>query len=384
MKVVVLGGAGDMGRAVVAAVAADPRIDSVLVADLDLERSGKVAANVGAKAEAVAVDVTDGPALKAMFAEVDIVLNAVGPFHIFGPPVLEAAIAAGVDYADLNDDWEPTLAMLDLHDRAALAGVTAIIGIGASPGITNLLAVVAATALNEVDVLLTGWRAGAGLPKAEVGGPPVTASAAVSHWVHNCADSIRVWRDHALIAADPLERHEVNYPGRGAGAVWTVGHPEPITLPRTFPGLRLCLNVMASRPGLIEAVRRVGGRYRAGELSLQEASDALLVEPGRRGPSAGEPAPFPEMFAVAEGLCNGVATRIGVSAIVAPDESMAAATAIPLAVCAGMLARAEISQHGVFAPEEAIDPTLFFERLSSFDSSYSGGPVLDVVEEIIQ
>jgi short subunit dehydrogenase-like uncharacterized protein len=41
------------------------------------------------------------------------VLNCVGPFYRFGPPVLTAAIKAGVSYLDVCDDWEPTLDMLE-------------------------------------------------------------------------------------------------------------------------------------------------------------------------------------------------------------------------------------------------------------------------------
>ena len=55
--------------------------------------------------------------------------------------MLRAAIRAGCHYVDVCDDWEPTLEMLALDTEARAAGVTAVIGLGASPGITNLLAV---------------------------------------------------------------------------------------------------------------------------------------------------------------------------------------------------------------------------------------------------
>ena len=51
-----------------------------------------------------------------------------------------AAIEAGAHYLDICDDWEPTLDMLELGERARARGVTAVIGMGASPGLTNLLA----------------------------------------------------------------------------------------------------------------------------------------------------------------------------------------------------------------------------------------------------
>jgi saccharopine dehydrogenase-like NADP-dependent oxidoreductase len=368
-----------MGRAAAAATADDDAIDHVVVADLDGDRAAKVAERIGAKASAIALDVTDGDALRVAAAETDFVLNTVGPFYVFGRQVLQAAIDAGVHYADINDDWEPTIEMLEMSDDAASAGITALIGMGASPGVTNVLAAVAARELDDVSRLLTGWRAGAGIPKPTAEDPAPEASAAADHWIHNCSEPIRLWRDGSAGEYDPLEELTISYPGRGSGMVWTCGHPEPITLPHTYPGLAESMNVMVSRPGLIDAVRRVVARVHSGEFTVHQASNQLILEPGRRGPEAGAAAPFPDMFALAEGTAGGKDTRVGAFTDAMPDGDMDVLTGVPLAIGAGMIARGEITTRGVVAPEAVVDPDLFFERIAA--ASGKGGEHVTVTTE---
>jgi saccharopine dehydrogenase-like NADP-dependent oxidoreductase len=60
-------------------------------------------------------------------------------------------------YVDICDDPEPTLAMFELDQRAQEAGVGALIGMGASPGLSNLLAARAARHLDSVTDCYTVW-----------------------------------------------------------------------------------------------------------------------------------------------------------------------------------------------------------------------------------
>jgi saccharopine dehydrogenase-like NADP-dependent oxidoreductase len=125
------------------------------------------------------------------------------------------------------------------------------------------------------------------------------------------------------------------------------------------------MNIMVSRPGLIDAVRRVVARVKSGELTVHAASNQLILEPNRRGPSAGDPAPFPDMFALAEGTADGQGKRVGVMTNAMPDGEMDVLTGVPLAIGAGMIARGEITTRGVHAPEAVVDPDLFFDRIAA-------------------
>ncbi|MEU1517540.1 saccharopine dehydrogenase NADP-binding domain-containing protein [Streptomyces sp. NPDC005811] len=381
MRIIIMGGAGDMGQVACATTAADPAITSVLVADRDRRRATEVARRLGPKGAAMALDITDGHATAAALADVDLVLNTVGPFYLYGRPVLEAAVTAGKHYADIADDWEPTIEMLELDDRARAAGITAIVGMGASPGVSNLLAAVAHAQLDVVESLHTVWRGGSGVPKAPANPADLAPAAAIDHWIHNLSEPIRVWRDGEYRTTDALEKLEIVYPGVGPADVWTCGHPEPITLPRTFPDVRHCLNVMFARPGLIDAARKVRNRVRSGELTVPEGSLEFLMMPGRRGPEAGPVPDLPGVFAYAEGVKDGKPARTVVSTDLLPEGGMGEATCVPLAVAAGMIARGEVSRKGVMAPEAAIAPGVFFPRLAPFAADRVGREPLNIVVE---
>lgn len=378
MRIVIVGGAGEMGQVACRTIVQDSQIDSVVIADRDGGRARDLAAALGPKASGMALDITDDGALASVLEHADLVLNTVGPFYLFGPPVLKAAIDAGCHYADIADDWEPTIEMLELTEAAQDAGIIAVIGMGASPGLSNLLAATAHDRLESTTTLHTVWRGGSGVPKAPASADEVKPSAAIDHWIHNLAEPIQLWRDATLRQADALEQFEIDAPGVGAAPVWTCGHPEPITLPRAFPEISESYNLMFARPGLIDAARAVRDRVRAGELSVPEASREFVMSPGRRGPGAGPVPDFPGVFAYAEGTDNGQRVRMTVSTNAFPRGGMGESTCIPLAVAAGMIARGEVHKRGVMGPEGCIDPEIMFSRLMPFSDMVEGEPLFDV------
>ena len=79
------------------------------------------------------LDVSDRAALHSAMDGMDLAVNTCGPFFRFGVPILQAAIANGCHYLDICDDWEPTVAMLQLDQAAKTAGICATVGLGASP-----------------------------------------------------------------------------------------------------------------------------------------------------------------------------------------------------------------------------------------------------------
>ncbi|MFE3170684.1 saccharopine dehydrogenase family protein [Amycolatopsis sp. NPDC059090] len=360
-RVLVTGGAGEMGAHACRVLAAAEEVAEVLVADRDAEAAKALADSLGARAKPLALDISDATGLAEALADVDFVLNTAGPFYRFGPLVLRAAIATGTHYLDICDDFEPTLEMLDLDADAREAGITAVIGVGASPGISNLLGVLAMNECDEVETIYTSWRA-SGFQRAEVD-PGVRSSAAVEHWMHNCTATIKAWRDGGLADAQPLEERTLSYPGRGEAPVWVCGHPEPLTLPRSRAGVRESLNLMMSRPRLMEAVIRTANRVRSGELDVAAAGRALVLEPGTMGSAAGPAPSLPVLFAVAEGTKNGKRIRVGARPLVVPDDSMGTMTGIPLAVATLMAARGQVDRPGVHGPE-VIDARTFFDDLA--------------------
>lgn len=139
-RALVLGGLGGIGSVAVRALAAADDFDEVVIADVRGDETQAAAALFGDPGiTGVALDATSQESVATAMNDADVVLNCIGPFYRFGPPVLRAAIDAGVDYVDVCDDLAPTQVMLEMHDAAKAAGVTALIGMGNSPGIANVI-----------------------------------------------------------------------------------------------------------------------------------------------------------------------------------------------------------------------------------------------------
>ncbi|MEV0060451.1 saccharopine dehydrogenase NADP-binding domain-containing protein [Nocardia sp. NPDC050718] len=383
-RILVTGGAGEMGAHACRALVGADEVAEVLIADRNEQAAKALADELGAGATPLALDISDAAALTDALTGVDFVLNTTGPFYRFGPLVLRAAIATHTHYLDICDDFEPTLDMLDLDAEARAAGITAVIGVGASPGISNLLGVLAMNECDEVETVYTSWRA-SGFQRAEVD-TGVQSSAAIEHWMHNCTATIKVWRDGGLADGQPLEERTISYPGRGAASVWVCGHPEPLTLPRSRDGVRESLNLMTSRPLLMEALIRTAGRVHSGELDVAGAGRALVLEPNTMGSAAGPAPSLPVLFALAEGTKGGKRIRVGARPLVVPDDSMGTMTGIPLAVATLMAARGEVDRPGVHGPE-VIDAATFFDDLAQYArhgsaEEHPDGVVEVVVEEI--
>ncbi|GAA2846737.1 saccharopine dehydrogenase-like NADP-dependent oxidoreductase [Leucobacter komagatae] len=362
-RVVVLGAAGAMGRAAVASLAAMPEFTEIIAADLDGAAASRVA-EVAPHVRGVALNVlTDD--LDAALDGAWGVLSALGPFTTFGELTLTAAIAAGCHYVDINDDWEPTLTALEHSEAAAAAGVTALIGMGASPGVSNLLAARAARELDEPRELLTGWPIGT-LDAPAPGGPP---NAATMHFIHQTTGTVRVHRDGEARLVAPLQQRTVPYPGYGPLEARLIGHPEPVTLPRTFPGLSVSENLGIGPGWVFDAIRAVAARVDSGEMTQEDAARA--VEAGFEKPA--DAAPYvrrsrraPGLWAWASGLRAGIETHVSAELTRFPDGGMAGATAIPAALGLQLIARGSVKARGVVTPEEAVDPGEFFALFEPF------------------
>ncbi|MBX3127466.1 MAG: saccharopine dehydrogenase NADP-binding domain-containing protein [Polyangiaceae bacterium] len=368
MKVVLLG-AGGMGGYAARTAAGFDFVDELLVADRDEAAARRLSDSLGDKARAVALDVTDPHALDRVLTGATAALNTVGPFFRFGPPVLEAAIRSGCHYLDINDDWESTEAMLALDERARAAGITAVIGMGASPGISNLLTRIAMRELDTVHEVYPGFDLDAAMPETRGSRP----SAATVHGIHQLTGTIRVFDRGRFRDEPPLRRIDLDYPGLGPRRAWTMGHPEAITFPRYFPELRRSLIVMTmARPNLL-AMRALGKLVDARLLSLERAAGLVERLEGVGGrvktpedylrEMLDEPR-LPPLFSVVRGTKDGRVETVAATLLSAPRRGMGGATGVPLGLGLAVLRPEREQKRGVFAPEAIVDPDAFFNQLA--------------------
>ncbi|MCZ7629206.1 MAG: saccharopine dehydrogenase NADP-binding domain-containing protein [Microthrixaceae bacterium] len=240
--VMVLGGAGGVGRVAVKALSLISDVEHVVVADLDEDAASAVVSEVGSdKLEPTGVDVGDTAALVALLGDAQVVLNCVGPFYRFGPPILEAALRAGVGYVDVCDDLDATRALLDMGDAAREAGVTALIGMGNSPGLANIFVKLCAEdLLDEVTA-------------ADIchihGGEPDEGAGVLKHRIHAMVNDVPLFIDGEFVDVRQLEpsgaahTREIDFAGVGSYPAYPYPHPETITLPTVFPTLRRATNL---------------------------------------------------------------------------------------------------------------------------------------------
>lgn len=359
MRVIVLGGAGDMGQRAVRTLARYPELAQLTIADLHLARAQALAAELGGapRVRAVAVDATDAAALVAAIRGHRVAVGAIGPFYKFEGPVAAAALAAGADYVSLCDDYDAARAVLDLHGRARAAGRRVITGLGWTPGLSNVLARRGVDQLERAEAVDIAWVGAA----ADSHG-----FAVIQHTIHIFTGRVPSFQDgrQVLVPAGSGRVRLEFPPPLGACTVFHVGHPEPVTLPRFIPGLRRVtlrggltepflnwLGLAISRLGLTNSVRKkdVLGRLIHRVLPALErigprgvACSGLRVEV--RGERDGRPA----------------------AVVYRAADHMENLTGIPLAVGAMLLARGQVqAPPGVWAPEApgAVDPSLFLAEL---------------------
>ena len=183
------------------------------------------------KVSAVRVNAEDPASVKKAIKGSDIVLNCVGPFYKSVKTVLRAVIEERIQYVDICDDVDVTLDILKMDKAAKRAGITALIGMGASPGITNLFAKLVADTLldvtDSVDIFHTH------------GGEPIEGAGVIGHRFHCMTIDIPMFLDGRLkyvkyFGEDGIAlRQTFDFPIVGKNIpLYPYPHPEQVTLPK--------------------------------------------------------------------------------------------------------------------------------------------------------
>ncbi|UTI65535.1 saccharopine dehydrogenase NADP-binding domain-containing protein [Paraconexibacter antarcticus] len=150
MRIAVLGAGGIIAPAIVRDLAGTPEVDGLTLLDLDGDAARRVATEHGGdNATGAAVDGTDRQALMLAIEGHGLLVNAAS--YRTNLAAMDAALVAGVNYLDLGGLYHVTRHQLTLGPAFAAAGLLAVLGCGAGPGKTNVLAVQAARLLSRVD-----------------------------------------------------------------------------------------------------------------------------------------------------------------------------------------------------------------------------------------
>jgi saccharopine dehydrogenase-like NADP-dependent oxidoreductase len=136
---VVLGGVGAIGRVVVRDLFESHPRNRILIADFNEKGAREYAKSFcSRRVSGGFADASKPAALAKLLRGHAVVINCTQ--HDFNVHVMRAALKAGVHYVDLGGLFHWTRRQLRLGSEFQRAGLTAILGMGCAPGITNVMA----------------------------------------------------------------------------------------------------------------------------------------------------------------------------------------------------------------------------------------------------
>ncbi|MHA2270977.1 MAG: saccharopine dehydrogenase family protein [Candidatus Hodarchaeales archaeon] len=367
-KIIVLGGCGVVGSVAVKTLASLPDFSEIVIGDINIELADDIINALGSdKLTAIRVNAKDSESLKDAIKDSDIVLNCVGPFYTFAPIILQAAIESEKNYVDVCDDVDATTAILKMDNAAKKANISALIGMGSSPGVTNILAKFAAVdLLDEVEEI--------DLYHAH-GGEPVEGPAVIAHRFHAMMIDIPVFVDGQLKTARFFEEsgraleEEVDFAKLGTFKVSPYPHPETITLPKYIPGVRRVTNKGTVLPPeyfeLTSEMVRLGLasdeplNIQGTAIAPMDFAIAYLINQREKilkqtdfGIQRGC------VKIVVQGKLKGKSHQF-VFSLASQGQALGEGTGIPAALGAVLMKRGRIKEKGVLPPEACINPSDF-------------------------
>ncbi len=381
MKILALGGCGQQGRRAVKALLQSSDISQIIVADINLNSAQEFVRELeDSRVKSTSLDILNRPQLLEAMGTVDVVANFVGPFFRYAEIVVAAAIDAQVNYVDICDDTAPTLAIMDKYSsRAEAAGITVLMGMGASPGLLNVFARHAADQMDSVEDIRLFWNVSVNDIETDLS-EAVDNAAIFEHGIEIIAGDVPQFIDGKLCQVPGGSGiKEVDFPHLGRQRVYFVAHPETVTLPRYIKAKNI-----TNRGGVLGMDDLLLGLKELGltdhsEMTLKgqvvKAADvgmAVMASLAEKSPPISEDiAPVcSDSFVEVRGLRNGESIQIHIShrsenGFPRMDEG----TGISAAVGVLMVARGEVTRVGVHAPEGCVDPASFFAQLKSYGIS---------------
>ena len=348
-RVAVLGAGGTIAPAIVRDLAESEEVAALELLDLDEARAASVATEQGGgKAQPQRVDAREQGALAAVLGGVDVLVNSAS--YRVNLDAMRACLEAGCHYLDLGGLYWMTGRQLELDDEFRAAGLLGLLGMGSSPGKTNVMAQRAASELGarpeRVDVIAAGRDldppAGFSVPYAlrtlidELTLPPVAV------------------RDGKPVELEPLTPGspvDLPEPIGIAETIYTL-HSEIRTFPHSF-GCSESSFRLSLAPTLLARLRELAG---GSEAEIEQAARAAL-------PPSARTVSVHVVEAEAGGRC------VRVTALTRPLAEWGlgggiVSTAAPAAAAVRLLARGRLETRGVLPPERCVHPDDLFPELA--------------------
>lgn len=336
MKVLLLGGTGTIGRRVAAELARSDDVDRLVVAGRDAGRAQQVArllARPDASVTAASFDALDPGAVERHARGCDVVASAAGPSYVVDAPALEGAARAGASYAGLGD--------YDSGGTRAPGGAVAVVGCGLAPGLAEVMAVLAARRLDEVE----------------------RVDVATARSITDASG-----RASALALLHAVDRDASSDGGHTPALVY---FPEPVgwveTVPSRGPAAPVAGALASMRLGLTERVAMDALRASAAvRLGRGERRRRAWLRGARAlGPVAAAVPPRGASWSAARVDVRGRAAGRPETVSLGVVDRLVNLASLPLVHTALALAGGRVSRAGVHAAHEVLDPAELLEALGA-------------------
>lgn len=368
-------GVGAMGPVVVQDLAQSPHVQRVTVADRDKTRVQSLARKLDRKQVVPRViDVDDRSDLVKLLRGHDAVINCTP--YVKNVPVMEAALRAGVHYLDLGGLYHETRRQLKLHAAFKRANLLAVVGMGGSPGITNVMAHYAAEHLDRLDEIRI--RVASVLKGDSVS--PLALPYSLATILDEFTKRPVVFTEGKPKEVQPLSGRETIIFPEPVGAVqaYYTLHSELATLPGSYKqkGVREVSFKVAFPARLFQQVQLLIELGFAEALPVTVNSvqivprDLLDQLASRVSQDEKPPASYGVLRVEVQGKKGGRPMRYTLDLFRAPraeypDASPTAiTTGVPPSIVAQMIVSGKIQERGVLPPERCVKPEPFFAELA--------------------
>jgi saccharopine dehydrogenase-like NADP-dependent oxidoreductase len=378
MRIVVLGGAGNMGCIAVQALAGDKRVDEVVIADINTKQAKTVADYIKSKKiKIVGVDLNKKDEFVQVLKGAGACLNAT--VFYTNLLVMDACLEAGVHYTDMGGLFHTTRKQLELHDKFARAKISAVLTVGSAPGVPNIQSRYAADRLDTIESI----RIYDGIK------PPPPDHLYFTYAIPTIIDELTlepmVFEDGEFRAKEPLTGFEDYWftPPLGLLPMHYSLHSEVATLPVSFKdkGVKECffkINYWGMAKETVEKVRVLADFGLASKEPVEVKGQTVVphdvlmsllsdyvtpVTAFLEPPKAKPPEWVKEIVTEIHGTKDGekVIYRMGTL-----TTKGALPTGVVPAITAIWLAQGKV-EPGVYPPEIALDPQPFFKELEPYD-----------------
>lgn len=232
-RVLILGGQGRIGRQVAADLTAHTDAEITITGRSEHFRQNPA---LSGQIQFLELELDDRDKLTAAIHALqtddrqqrNVVVHCAGPFHHRDGRVLEACIAAGVNYVDVSDHPSYTRTAIAYREAAETAGITAIVNTGIFPGISNSMVRQSIEQLDTADTVHLSYVV------AGSGGAGVTVMRTTFLGLQR---PFQAWLKGQWQLVKPYsDREVIDFPAPyGRVGVYWFDVPEAFTIPSTFP-----------------------------------------------------------------------------------------------------------------------------------------------------